>query len=111
MKNSEIIENFVMGNASKIVNSGKTLHTEAFVNKTGLRIVLFSYQTPIAVRGAGACGRTIFIIGDKKYSATTSIHQKYLKDAVLATNYDMIYADADGFRAYLKENGVPTGRL
>jgi hypothetical protein len=118
LANREVIEDFVKGYVNGKNHTG-SMHIETFshkiigdyTNKISKRTVLYSYSTPIAVRGRGNCDELFYFMTDKYFSQTTTVHQNMLIDVIMDRGYYPDVIPNDKFKDYLKENNMPIGKL
>ena len=109
--NKELVEKFTVGERSG--HSG-TMHIESFCAKENglVRTLLYSYATPIAMRGFAPCGDLFYIIVNKKFSQTTARHLALLKEnTVFIESFVRRLVQPDKFKEYLENQHISTGRL
>ena len=108
LTNKELVRAFVQGQKNGRNGTG-SLHIEEFRAKENdrSRTVLYSYSTPIAIRGFVPCGDLVYMMIDKKFSVTTSNHQRLLREATAFKDpLERWLVKPDNFKEYLEAQGI-----
>ncbi|MEM0142366.1 MAG: hypothetical protein QXL94_00225 [Candidatus Parvarchaeum sp.] len=107
LTNEELIQSFVLGYQQGGNRTGSLHIGKMFAKENNLlRTVLFSYATPIAVRGYAPCGDLFYLLVDRKFSTTTSIHQSKLKQMIANTTAQTIQLNPLAFKEYLDKQEI-----
>lgn len=110
-KNIDVIRSFLFRGKNETALRSKNMHILETLGNQGIISFLYSYDTPIATCGTGACGMKLVFVVDKQFSQTTAKQLNQLLEMCYDEDVDVLPADPEKFKENAMSKGMPTGLL